>query len=264
MAVAFITGASSGLGAEFARQLGAQGYDLLLSARREEMLLALATDIREKHGVDVSVLVADLASQSDIDRVAATIKERSDIDVLINNAGFGTLGPLATIDPAKPRAMVDVHVTATTVLTTAVLPQMVQRGKGAVVNVSSVAAFISSPNNVTYCASKAYLNRFSESLQAEVAHQGISVQALCPGWTYTSFHDTDEFKNVSRKDIPSKLWMTSEYVVSYSLHRLWKKPVIVVPGFYYKLIIFMLKTPGIGALIRARVQQRNTKRKDTE
>lgn len=247
---ALITGASSGAGAEFARQLAAAGYDLILTARREDKLRELAARLSAEHGVAADVVRADLTQPDDIARLEALIAGRDDVAVLVNNAGFGTSGNFADVALDAQLDMISVHVLATVRLTHAVLPQMIARRAGAVINVSSVASFFASPGGATYGASKAYLNVFSEALQGELDGSGVIIQALCPGFFYSGFHDTAEYEGFDRAQIPESLWMPAEEVVAESLASLGKNNVIVVPGRQYKLLVATARSP-LGGPVRA-------------
>lgn len=249
---ALITGASSGIGAAFARRLAADGYHVILVARREEKLRALAQQLQEGYpqAPVADVLVADLAKAVDVERVEAHIGSINQLELLINNAGFGTSGKFAEIDLDKQLDMVHVHINATMRLTRAALPAMIARQKGFIINVSSIAAYLSNPENVTYCATKAYLNRFSQSLQLELNESGVRVQALCPGFTYSEFHDTPEYDTFTRDQIPKKLWMSAEAVVEQSLNALQGKQVIFIPGWRNRWIVAALN-PVTTPIIRA-------------
>jgi hypothetical protein len=247
-ATALITGASSGIGAEFARQLAAQRYDLVLVARREERLRALAAELERTHSIRTEILVADLSNLADIERVATRIGELETLELLINSAGFGTALRFAEAEAAKQVAMLEVHVVASTRLSRAALPGMIARGRGLIINVSSLAAFFPMPGSVTYCSTKAYLNTFSKALQAELRDTGVQVQALCPGFTYTEFHDTPEFTNFSRSTIPKPFWMPAEKVVRASLEAARRGRVICIPGFHYRLIALLARS-GLASLL---------------
>lgn len=246
---ALITGASSGIGAAFARRLAADGYDLVLVARRAERLQALATELRP-FGVRVEVLPADLAQDEAIGRVAARIRALPDLALLINNAGFGVSDKFTEADAARHAAMIQVHATAPTRLCHAALPGMVARRRGAIINVSSVAAFFPTYTNTVYGASKAYLNVFSEALQAGVKKDGVRVQALCPGYTVTEFHDTAEMEGFDRERVPQKMWMSAEKVAAISLDALKQDKVIVVPGRRNRLIVFAAQNGLASILLR--------------
>ncbi|MBI5086058.1 MAG: SDR family oxidoreductase [Acidobacteria bacterium] len=228
MKLAVITGASSGLGEVFARRLAAQGWQLLLAARRAEKLEA----IRRELGDGVECFPCDLASTEEAERLARRLEELEP-ELLVNNAGFGTMGKFHETAYERQAAMVNVHVLATMRLTRAVLPGMVARGRGAVINVSSVAGFFRSAGNVSYCATKGWMNDFTEGLRIELDAVGspVVVQALCPGFTYTEFHDT---LGVDRKMIPGLLWMDAGYVVDESLRALERGELFVIPNWKYQ------------------------------
>lgn len=247
---ALITGASSGLGAEFARQLAARRHDLILTARRADRLRSLADGLQAEHGVTVETLPADLADPAGLRQVEARIAAHDGLALLVNNAGFGVRGYFAETDIGKHQAMLDVHVVAATRLAHAALPAMIARKQGAIINVSSVAGFVNGAGGPMYSATKAYLNSFSTNLHAEVKRKGIRVQALCPGFTVTGFHETPEFEGFNRNVIPARMWMSAEMVVRESLKALEHGPVIVVPGAIYKLSVFLTRT-GLGGVVSA-------------
>ena len=188
MATALITGASAGLGLEYARLFAADKHDLVLVARRKERLDALAAELAAAHGVKVHVVTADLmepaAPQQIVDAVAALGVE---VESLVNNAGFGTNGPFWELDPAKERGMIEVNVTALVALTRAFLPGMVQRKRGRVLNIGSTAGFQPGPYMAGYYASKAFVNSFTEGLAYELRGTGVTATVSCPGATATEF-----------------------------------------------------------------------------
>jgi uncharacterized protein len=245
MTVACITGASAGIGAAFARQLAAQGHDLILTARREDRLNALRDDLQAAHNITVTVIPADLSVRADVARLAGVIAQTDALTVLVNNAGFGTMGDFAASDIDQQIAMVDVHINATMALCRAALPGMIALKRGDIINVSSIAAFL---NGTTYSASKAYLNTFSSGLQAEVKPHGIRVQALCPGYTYTEFHDTPEYDDFSREQIPQSMWQTADEVVQFSLNKRGGK-VVIIPGWRNRFLVFSMRT-GLRPVVR--------------
>ncbi len=247
---ALITGASSGIGAAFATQLAATGYDLVLVARRAERLQASAEDLSAKYGVAVTPLPADLATDDGITTVVDAISTRGDIGLLVNNAGFGTDGPYTDIDIGPQLAMLALHAEATMHTCRAALPHMKARGAGAVINVSSTAAWYPSNHNATYVATKAFLNGFSRALAIEMQGTGVKVQALCPGFTKTEFHDTEEYAGFDRGGLPGFMWMDAHEVVSASLAALERGPVIVIPGWQYKILAAVLRTPIGPAMAR--------------
>lgn len=257
---ALITGASSGIGAAFARELAARGYDVILVARRRERLTALAEECQKRHGLTAEVLAADLACAEDVEQVRKRIAETPALDLLVNDAGFGTTGYFADVDLAKHRDMIRVHVTASVCLAHAALPGMKARRQGSIINVSSLAAYLAMPNAVTYCATKMFLITFSQALAKELAGTGVRVQVLCPGFTYTEFHDTPEFAKFKRSDVSAGLWMSAEDVVRESLGALETGGVVCVPGRKNRLLMALRRTP-LGApllwlLARKRWQSR--------
>jgi short-subunit dehydrogenase len=231
---ALVTGATAGIGAAFARQLGARGYDLVLVARDQARLGVLAAELRERHGVQAEALVADLSGDEGVDRVVGRIAALRGLAVLVNNAGFGTAGALATVPAEVQEQMVRLHVLAPMRLTRAALPGLLGRQAGAVVNVSSVASFLYAAGSVNYCATKAYLTTFSEGLGT-----GVQVQALCPGFTRTEFHQRI---GPAAGDHPAWMWLTADAVVRASLAQLDRRgPVICVPGLHYKLLVSVVR-----------------------
>jgi short-subunit dehydrogenase len=239
--LAVITGASSGLGAVFARKLAEKGYDLILAARRLERLEQLQREIERDRGVRVEPLCADLADEAQLEDAAQRLEQEPALRLLVNNAGFGTTGTFAAADFARQLEMHRLHILATLRLTRAVLPRMIARNEGAIINVSSVAGFFRSPGNVSYCATKGWMNDFTEGLRVELdatGAAGVCVQALCPGFTYTEFHDV---MGVNRALIPKWLWMRAEHVVEESLEALPDRKLFVVPGWQYKLAVLFSK-----------------------
>ncbi len=242
--LAVITGASSGIGAVFARKLAARGYDLLLIARREDRLRSLTEDLGGEY------LAADLANDHDLDRAAARVRESKNLRLLVNNAGFGSLGYFYETDPAGQEQMHRLHVLATLRLTHAALANLVPRGEAGtgVISVSSVAAFMSAPQNVSYCATKAWINAFSEGIAIELdaLKSPVRVQALCPGFTLSEFHDV---LGMDRSPISRSLWMDADFVVEESLRGFERGKLLVIPGWRYKLIVAGMR--GLpGAVLR--------------
>ena len=230
---ALVTGASSGIGASFARRLAKDGYRLILVARRRDRLEALA---REIGGAEI--LVADLTIEEELKRVENRIAFADDLTLLVNNAGFGVEGRYAEVPVDGQVQMHRLHVMATLRLTHAALKGMVARGAGAVVNVSSVAGFAQSPGAVSYCATKAWMNSFTEGLAMELRSRNskVKVQALCPGFTLSEFHDV---ARMDRNRVAGWLWMRAEDVVDASLRGLARDTLFVVPGAVYKLVVAM-------------------------
>lgn len=237
---AVITGASSGIGAAFARKLAARKYNLILVARRQARLQALAREFEDAHGITAEPLAADLARDEDLRRVEERIALAADLRFLVNNAGFGSRGLFWETDLDGQDRMHRVHVLATMRLTHAALRVMVPRGEGNIVNVSSVAGFLQGTGNISYCATKGWINSFTSGLDQELrqARSPVRVQALCPGFTYTEFHDV---MKSDRGQIPRNWWMTVDPVVDASLRGLEKGKLFVVPGARYRSIVFLLE-----------------------
>jgi short-subunit dehydrogenase len=219
---ALITGASSGIGAAYARRLARDGVDLVLVARRRDRLEALATELS---GVAVEVLVADLETEEDLETVEARLAAGPDIDMLVNNAGFGVYGPLAEADADQLVAMIALNVTALTRLTVAAVKAMSPRGSGTIVNVASGLAFLVQPANAAYGGTKAYVVNFTRSLAMDAGAAGLSVQALTPGLTRTEFgggHGFDRF--------PPERVMSPEDLVDASIRGLELGEVVCIPA----------------------------------
>ena len=251
---ALITGASSGLGAEFAAQLAQKGYDLILVARREARLRELADSLQSRFDIGAFPLPLDLAVPEEVDKLIKIIAETPKIEVLVNNAGFGTVGRFSRVEPSKELAMLNVHMVVPVMLCRAVLPAMISDNKGSIINVSSMAGIIPI-RSVLYGSTKSFLIDFSEALQDELRASQIQVQALCPGFFLSEFHDTDEFSRFSRSSIPKFLWMTSRQVVTESLVSLNKHNVICVPGNLYRFASMLSRNSITAGLIKFIVGQ---------
>jgi short-subunit dehydrogenase len=244
---ALITGASSGLGESFARRLAKQGNNLILVARREDRLRALADALHKEHHIQAEVLSADLSDDAGIKRVEELIRSRTDLTLLVNNAGFGAGGRFDRVDIEKQAAMIHVHIVATARLTRAALPSMVERKKGAIINVASVAAFAIAPRSAMYGSTKAWEVAFSRALAQDLRGTGIRVQVLCPGFTITEFHDAADMKDFKRSSIPKFMWMSADDVVAVSLNALKRKKVVIIPGFGNKLLAAAARLPFAAA-----------------
>jgi uncharacterized protein len=246
--LAVVTGASAGIGKVFCEKLAGRGYDLIIAARNAARLESLRQELETRHGVAVEVFPADLTIDTDVSLLAERLTRSRQLGLLVNNAGFGTRGKLVDASPALQESMLRLHVVAPMRLSQAALPVLLANGRGAIVNVSSVASFIYSAGNVNYCATKAYLTTFSEGLAAELAGTGVTVQALCPGFTHSEFHQR---MDADMSDLPRGMWMSAEFVVNSSLRALdrgW--PVVCVPGLRYKLVVLLLRFIPRGLLRR--------------
>jgi short-subunit dehydrogenase len=258
-ATAVITGASSGIGEAFARRLAREGVNVVLVARRQEKLDALAEDLKKRHAVYAQSVVADLSKDADIDRIAdmlSDIGETGKLDLLINNAGFGTTGNFINQTLKDQNDMINLHVTATMRLTRAALPGMLKRQRGGIINVASVAGWFPLPGNVNYSATKRYIITFSQALQTELMDSGVFVQALCPGFTYSEFHDTAPFRTSGfrRDSMPPFMWQTADQVVMASLNSLGTGDVTVIPGIHNRALTSLEGLIPRGAIRQAKRQ----------
>lgn len=234
MTTSLITGATAGIGHEYARQLAARGDDLVLVARNAERLEQVAAELRAAHRVEVEVLVADLVDRDQLALVEARLADRErPIDLLVNNAGFGLKKRFLDNTLEEETEMLEVLVTAVLRLSHAALGPMAERGSGGIINVSSVAAFL--PRG-TYSAAKAWVNSFSEWAHLEYTSRGVSVMALCPGFTKTEFH---ERMQVTRGD--GFMWLEVDFLVRKSLKDFDKGRAYSIPGAQYKTIIALTR-----------------------
>jgi short-subunit dehydrogenase len=248
--LAVVTGASAGLGSEFARQLASKGMDLLITARRVDRLESLATRLHAEYGVRVEVFPADLANPAELRALEDTLGKLERVDLLVNNAGYGLVGNFWELDRDAQTDNIHVHVVASMRLTHAVLPGMVARRSGGVIQVSSVAAFIPGKQSAMYSATKSFLVLFNQSLQGELRGSGVHCQALCPGFTLTEFHDVPSVGEFDRRSIPAWLWLKSGYVVKTSLREIERGSGVVVPGLGYRLAVFLLQTALVGGIVK--------------
>ena len=233
-ATSLLTGATAGIGPEYARQLAARGDDLVLVARDAARLEEVAEELRRAHGVEVEVLVADLTDRDAIARVEGRLADRArPVDLLVNNAGFGLKQRFLDNSADDETAMLEVLVTAVLRLSHAALGPMAERGHGGIINVSSVAAFL--PRG-SYSAAKAWVNSFSEWAHLEYASRGVTVMALCPGFTKTEFH---ERMQVRRGD--GFMWLDVDFLVRRSLEDFEKGRAYSIPGAQYRTIATLSK-----------------------
>ncbi len=228
---ALVTGASSGLGVSFTRRLAAAGHDLVLVARTTDAMERLGNEVADHHGVRAEVLSADLADRAQLSRVVDWIGA-GDVDVVVNNAGFGFYGPVISHTPEQEIGMVDVDVAAVVALSHAALQAMVPRRSGSLLNVASVAGFATTPESATYSAAKSFVLMFTEAVHEEVAGTGVKVSVLCPGFTRTSFQDN---AGITGKGLPSFVWAEADDVVREGLAALERNQAVCVPGLLNKV-----------------------------
>ncbi|HET9379991.1 MAG TPA: SDR family oxidoreductase [Streptomyces sp.] len=236
MTTALITGSTAGIGAAFARRLAAGGHDLVLVARDTKRLREQATELHDRHGVEAEVLTADLATDDGIEAVAARLGDRRNpVDLLINNAGFGNKGRYLEVSLADELTMLKVHCEAVLRLTSAATESMRERGRGGVVNVASVAAFV--PRG-TYGASKAWVVQFTQGVAKDLAGSGVRLMALCPGFVRTEFH---ERAGMGTDNIPGWMWLDADKLVAAALKDLARGRVVSIPDPRYKALMGVVK-----------------------
>ena len=237
---ALVTGASSGIGKAFAEFLAGKGYALILVARRADRLEALANDLRGRHGTVSHVIISDLSEPNASSAIADEVAARGlRVDVLINNAGYGVPGSYVKVSWADHQRFLQVMVTAVCDLTYRLLPPMIERGWGRVINVASVAGMVPAPAGHTlYGASKAFVIRFSEALNSENSSRGVNVTAICPGFTWSEFHDltgTREKMNA----MPSFMWLRAADVVREGYEAVMNGDPVVVNGRIFRVLIWL-------------------------
>jgi uncharacterized protein len=258
---ALVTGASAGIGAEIAKLLAARGYTLVLVARRKERLLALARQLNEQHGVRVETISADLSKPTPRGRIPGRIEELGlDVEILVNNAGFATGGPFDKADPERELEQVRVLVEAPVALCSAFLPAMVERGRGAILNVASTAGMQPMPYSAGYSAAKAYMLTFSEALHQELRGRGVTVTALAPGPVETEFWNIAGWETASGKSfersVPGAL-ISPEQAARAGVEGLEHGERVVVPGLPIRAAMLasryiphMFKLPALERFMR--------------
>jgi short-subunit dehydrogenase len=250
---ALVTGASAGIGTEFSRQLAALGYRLVLVARRRDKLEAVANELHETYATETLVLTADLSESTACETIVQQLQEKQvEIDFLVNNAGYGLPGSFHVPGWQEHADFIQVMMTAVCELTWRLLPGMQARRRGYIVNIASVAGLVNpSAGHTLYPASKSFLIKFSEALALENLGTGVKVCALCPGFTYTEFHDVNGTRKMMNK-LPSYLWLQATDVVADAIREIRsdKPKTVVVPGWQYKMIVFLFRhLPWLGDIL---------------
>ncbi|MFD5626094.1 MULTISPECIES: SDR family NAD(P)-dependent oxidoreductase [unclassified Streptomyces] len=236
MTTALITGSTAGIGAAFARRLAADGHNLVLVARDTERLGEQATELHDRHGIEAEVLTADLSTDDGIEAVAARLSDRKHpVDLLVNNAGFANKGRYLDVSMADELKMIKVHVEAVLRLTSAATEAMRERGRGGVVNVASVAAFV--PRG-TYGASKSWVVQFTQGAAKDLAGSGVRLMVLCPGFVRTEFHQR---AGMGTDNIPNWMWLDADKLVAAALGDLARGRTLSIPDPRYKALMGLVK-----------------------
>jgi uncharacterized protein len=250
---ALITGASAGIGGEFARQLAGRAGSLVLVARRLDRLEALRDELTKKNpSLNVHCRAVDLSQSSEVEELCAWLeREKIAVDFLINNAGLGDHGSFATSEPQRVREMLAVNIVALTTLTRALLPEMIQKKRGAILNVSSSAGFLPIRELAVYAASKAYVTSFSEAIRAEVRRDGITVTTVCPGPVATEFSEVAQRRSGKQpKPNPAFMHVRVEEVVRAGLAAIERDKPLVIPGLVVKIAMLLVRLTPMAILRR--------------
>ncbi|MEX0666594.1 MAG: SDR family oxidoreductase [Acidimicrobiia bacterium] len=227
--IALVTGASTGIGAEFARVLACRGDDLVVVARNEDRLQELARTLEAEHGAQVEVIAADLETTDGVAKIEARLADgASPVELLVNNAGFATSGAFHTLPVEGEVSEINLNVVALVRLTHAAVGPMVERGHGGVINVSSVGAYQPTPNSATYSATKAFVSSFTNAIHEELKDTGVKAMVLAPGFTHTEFHVRAKIEN--NDAMPGFVWQTPDEVVSAALKAYDKGRAVCIPG----------------------------------
>lgn len=236
---AVITGATSGIGAAYASKFAQLGYDLIITGRRKEKIEGVAKQIQQEYNVNVEIILAELSEMQDIKKVIDFIKEK-EIEVLVNNAGFGVKSLYQVSELSVMEQLVKVNVFAPMELIHAILPGMVKRDRGTIINISSESVYMIIPQNAIYSGAKAFLKSFTEGLHMDLMDTGVKVMAVCPGLTHNDLHEKmgmDKSRQINRGQIK---WMSPEDVGDISLKDLKKGKVICIPGNHTKILTHLL------------------------
>ncbi len=229
-----ITGASSGIGESLAREAARRKHDIVLVARRKDKLEEIADELSKRFNIHAEIVVADLTDQNDIKKVEKRIT-KNDIDVLINNAGFGSAGPFAELNIENELNEIDLNVRALVQLSYSGVKSMLERDIGTIVNISSLASYMPMTGNAVYGATKAFVTSFSHALREELGETGINVMVVCPGMTSTEFFERSKWKDATKKSpYPNFMWQTSQQVAELIFSGIDKQRTVVVPGLANK------------------------------
>jgi len=242
MAYAFISGATSGLGLEYSKQLAGKGYNLIMVGRRKEILCEEALKIEKENKIKVKTIICELSNElelNDLIKLLNELDQKESIEFFINNAGFGMNKDFFEDEYFNQEKMIKVHINALTKLIHFIVPKMRERKKGNIINVSSLAAFIPLPRSPFYCSTKSFINTFTESIYPELKQNNINIQALCPGFIKTDFHSRQNLKKEKLKKNFFIEWMETEKVVKLSLKNI--KKSIYIPGIKNKILFFFIK-----------------------
>jgi len=235
---ALVTGASSGIGAEFARQLAARGMHVILTARRTELMTELATELQTKHATRCEIISVDLSTPAGVTQLLDEIRRRGlTVQLLVNNAGFGVVGEVDEADVSRLLELVRLNISAMVELTYRVLPEMLARRSGAIINLSSLSAFQPVAYMGVYAASKAFVLHFTEALAIELRHRKVSLLAVCPGVTRTSFFDVAGAPGWLQKHASQ----SPEEVVRRALKAVGTRKMVIVPGWRNWLLTFVVR-----------------------
>ncbi len=252
---AVVTGAAGGVGACFARQLAKRGYHLLLVDRRKEPIEKLCDELTAQHDLRIESCEVDLTNEEAVETLAERMVRMSDLELLVNNAGFGIQDNFADVDVEPLLNMIRLHTMTPARLIRAVLPGMIERDCGAIINLGSLGAWAPGVGYAQYAATKSYLITLSEALHQELRGTNVCVQALCPGFVKTEFHGTDEMHGFEAKQVPKRLWMSPDEVVTCSLDSLPKRRAVVIPGWRNRLLGWAMRAPIARPIVNAVMRQ---------